>query len=128
VGVYHVKGVVGERQLLSVRDPELAAEALLGEVRPGQLDCGRSQVHARDASAALRKSRQVDGGATSDFEDLLAAMGVELDEAQQVMKLLEMVVIEIVKESARSDGMPCDLEIVNVLFPIGPNFVGRGHV
>jgi len=41
-----------------------------------------------------------------------------------MMQLFEMVLIEIVEESARADGMPRDLEVVNVMIPVGANVGG----
>jgi len=38
-----------------------------------------------------------------------------------------MVLIEIVEEPARADRMPRDLEIVDVLFPVLADCLGRGH-
>ena len=44
-----------------------------------------------------------------------------------MMQLLEVILIEIVEEPARSDRMLRDLEIVDVPFPVRANFVDRRH-
>ena len=66
-------------------------------------------------------------GAAADFEHGLATIAVEVDEPQQVVQLLEMILIEIVEESARPDRMRGDLEIVDMLFPVRANFVDGRH-
>ena len=38
-----------------------------------------------------------------------------------------MVLVEIVEESAGTDRMPGDFEVVNVLVPVLPNVVNRRH-
>ena len=43
------------------------------------------------------------------------------------MKLLEMVLIEIVEKSARSDRMPGDFQIVNAAIPVGADFFDTTH-
>ena len=55
------------------------------------------------------------------------AIAVEVDEPQQVMQLLEVILVEIVEEPARPDRMPRDLEIVNVMLPVGADLVDGGH-
>ena len=43
------------------------------------------------------------------------------------MQFLEVVLIEILEESARPDGVRGDLEIVDVSFPVRPDVVDGGH-
>ncbi len=57
----------------------------------------------------------------------LPAVAVEVDQPQQMMQLLEVILIEIVEEPARADRMPGDLEIVDVPFPVGADFVDGRH-
>ena len=71
--------------------------------------------------------RQVDAGAAADLQHLLSAHPLERHEAQQVMQLFEVILIEIVKESTRPDRVRRDLEIVNVLFPVAADVVDGGH-
>ena len=77
--------------------------------------------------AAFGEPRQIDAGAAADFENRAAAIAVEVDEPQQMVQLLEMILIEIVEEPARSDRMPGDLEIVDVPFPVRAHLVDRRH-
>ena len=44
-----------------------------------------------------------------------------------MVKFLEVILIEIVKEAARADGMLRDLEIVDVLFPVRPHLFRSRH-
>ena len=48
-------------------------------------------------------------------------------QAEQVMELFEMILIEIVEESSRADGMPGDFEIVDVPVPVLADLVDRRH-
>jgi len=50
-----------------------------------------------------------------------------MHETKEVMKLFEMILVEIVKEPPRSDRVPRDLEIVNVLLPIGADVLDGCH-
>ena len=43
------------------------------------------------------------------------------------MELLEMVLVEVVEETARADRVPRDLEIVYVLLPVLADRVSRCH-
>ena len=56
------------------------------------------QVDAGDDRTAAGKTRQVGPGAAADFEHALAAIPVEVDQAQQVVEFLEMILIEIGEE------------------------------
>ena len=44
-----------------------------------------------------------------------------------MVQLFEMILIEIFEERPRPDRMRRNREIVNVLFPIAADFVGRRH-
>ena len=51
--------------------------------------------------AALGEPDQIDAGAAADVEHRLAAHAVERDQAQQVVQLLEVVLVEIGEEARR---------------------------
>ena len=66
-------------------------------------DCARSTPgHHRPATG---KAHQIDPGAAPDFEDVLAPAGVKRHQAQQVVKLFEVILIEVVEKPPRSHGM-----------------------
>lgn len=96
----HVEAVVRERQRLTIRNAQVGGQPLLLEVGARQIDGGRREIDTRADSAALRKKRQVDTGAAADVEYGLAARAVEVDQPEQVMQLLEVILVEIVEESA----------------------------
>jgi hypothetical protein len=127
VRVDQIEGAVREWQVLAVGDEELAAKRLLLEIRLRETDRGRGQIDACDACASPGKPGQIYASAASDLEDPQPAVAFEVHEPEQVVELLEMVLIEIVEESARPDRVPRDLEIVYVLFPVLADCVGRGH-
>ena len=127
VRVHQIEGVVGKRQLLAVGDLERAAQPLLREVGARQLDRRRREIDAGDVGAAFGEPREIDAGAAADFEDRRPAVAVEVDEPQQVVQLLEVILVEIVEEPARSDRMPRDLEVVDVPVPVGADVVDRRH-
>ncbi len=125
--VDQVEGAVRKWQMLAVGDEELALKRLLLEIRLREADRGRGQVDARHACASPGKPGQVHARAAPDLEDPAAAVAFEVHEPEQVVELLEMVLIEVVEESARADRMPRDLEIVYVPFPVLADCVSRGH-
>ena len=127
MGVDQIEGVVCKRKVLAVSFLELTLEPLLLEVRARQFNRRRGEIYSRDDRAAARESRQVGAGPAPDLEDPLAAPSIEVDQAQQVMQLLEMVLIQIAEEPRRPDGMRGDLEIVNMVIPVRTNVgCGRG--
>ena len=70
---------------------------------------------------------EVHAGAAADLEHRTAAPAAEIDEAQQMVKLLEMILIEVVEKPARADRVLRDLEIVDVLLPVFAHLVDRRH-
>ena len=127
VRVDEIEGVVWKRQRFAVGDAEVAAQPLLFEVGACEIDRRAGNVDPGNIGAALRKPGQVDASATPDLENAAPSVTVKADETRQVMKLLEVILIEVVEESARPDGMTRDLEIVDVLIPVRPNVVYRRH-
>src|SRR5438876_210639 len=109
------------------QDVEGAAQPLLFEVGACEIDRRTGNIDPGDVGAALRKPGDVDAGATPDLENAAPPVSVKADETRQVMKLLEVILIEVVEESARADRMPRDLEIVNMLIPVRSNLVYRRH-
>jgi len=107
--------------VLAVGDLEGAAEPLLLEVRPSQLDRRGREVDAGDRRAAPCETREVDAGAAADLQNRSAPVAVKSDEPKQVMQLLEVVLIEVVEKPAGANRMPGDLEIVNVPVPVVAN-------
>jgi hypothetical protein len=63
----------------------------------------------------------------ADVEDLLAPVGSEIDQARQVVELLEVILIEVSKELPRPRGIGTDVEIVDVIVPVGSNCGVIGH-
>ena len=100
---------------------------LLLEIGPRQGDGRRRQIDAGDVGAAPGEARQVDAGPAADFEHLAPAPAVEVHEPQQMVQLFEVILVEIVEEAARANGMLRDLEIVDVLFPVVAHFVHGRH-
>ena len=100
VRVHQIERVVGKRQALSVGDLEVARETLLRKIGLRELDGRRREIDSGDAGAALRETRQIDAGAAPDLENRLTPVSVKIDQAQQVVQLLEMIVIEIVEKPA----------------------------
>src|SRR4029453_3390677 len=100
---------------------------LLFEIRFREADRGRGQINPRHACASTGEPRQVHASAAPDLEDRAAAVAFEVHEPEQVMELFEMVLIEVVEESARADRVPRDLEIVYVPVPVLADCVSRGH-
>ena len=127
VRIHQIERVVRERQRLAVRDAQIGAKPLLLEIGRGQRNRRPREIDARDVGAAPGETGQIHACATADFEHQSAAIPVEVDEPGQMMQLFEVVVIEIVEEPARADRMARDVEIVNVLFPVCPDLVYRGH-
>lgn len=76
------------------------------------------EIDAYALRAASREARQVDSRAAPDVENPPPAPAVEVDESREMMQLLEMVFVEVGKESRRAGGMLRNLQIVNVLVPI----------
>src|SRR5438046_1891378 len=107
----HVETIVLERERLPVRNLKAAGEPLLREVGGGETDRRSRDIHADDRGSALGKSRQVDAGAASDFEHRPAGVAVEVDEPQQVMKLFEVILLEVVEECSGADRVCRDVEI-----------------
>ena len=113
--------------MLAVCHAELAPKTLLLEVGLGELDRRPGEVDARHCRAPLREPRQVDPRAAADLKNRPAATLVEVYEAQQMVELLEMILIEIVEEPARADRMAGDLEIVNMPLPVVADLVRGRH-
>src|SRR5262249_31573583 len=84
-------------------------------------------IDARYDGAAFGKPGQIDGGSAPHFEHRLATITVEVDEPQQMMQLFKVILIEVLEESARPNGMLRDLEIVDVPLPVGAHFVDGCH-
>jgi hypothetical protein len=98
-----IERVIGEGQLLAVGHVELSTEALLLKIGARQIDGGRSDVDAGDLGTAFREPREIDAGAAAHFDHPAAPPAVEIDEAEQMVQLLEMVLIEIVEEPEPTD-------------------------
>ena len=114
--------------MLAVGDLEPAAKPLLLEVGAGQLDGGWGEIDAGDLGTAFRKPGEVDPSAAADFKNRSAAIAVKVHEPEQVMQLFEMILVQIVEEAARADGMPRNLQVVNVPVPVLTDLRRRRHV
>ena len=102
-------------------------EALLLEVGSGQIDCRPRQVDAGHFGASSGEAHEIDAGSAADLQNPAPAIFVKGHEPQEMMKLLEMVPIEIVEESAGADRMLSDLEVVDVPVPVRAHLIGRRH-
>ena len=58
-----------------------------------------------------------------DFEQPLAAEGVEVHQLRQVVQLVEPIVVEIVEELPGADRLVGHLQIVDALVPVALNRV-----
>ena len=117
-----------KRQGFAVGDAKVAGQPLLFEIGARQVDGRRREIDADHAGAALGEPRQIDAGAAADFEHAASAIAVEVDQAQQVVQLLEMVLVEVVEEPARADRMRRDLQVVDVLVPVLADAIDRRDV
>jgi len=112
----------------TVGDAKVSGQPLLFEIRARQIDGRRGEIDADDAGAALGEARQIHACAAADFEHAASAIAVEVHQAQQVVQLLEMVLVEVVEESARADRVFRDLEVVDVLVPVLADAIDRRDV
>ena len=113
--------------MLAVCDGERTYEVLLREIRLRQVDGRLRDVHARYHGPTPGKTCQVDSGPAAHFEDAPAGVLFERDKFQQMVELFEVVLIEVVKEAARSNWMVGDFEVVNVSIPIVANLRDGAH-
>ena len=102
-------------------------EPLLLEVAARELDRRFGEVDAGNCRAAPGEPCEIDTGAAADFENHSASVAVKVDEPQQMMELFEMILVEVVEEAARADGMSCDFQIVYVPAPVRAHVVDRRH-
>ena len=96
---HQVERGIRKRQLLAVGHLELARESLLIEIRSREMDGRWREVDAGHACATFGKPGEVDAGAAPHVEHAAAAIAVEIHEPQQMVKLFEMVLVEIVEEA-----------------------------
>ena len=82
---------------------------------------------ARGSFDRVAISREVDASAAGDFENAAAPALVKGNELHEMMQLFEMVLVEICEESARTDRMRRDVEIVDVSLPVLADLRGRRH-
>src|SRR5262245_64059540 len=114
--------------MLAVGGLEPTPKPLLREVGACQLDGRWGEIDAGDFGTALCKPGEVDAGAAADFKNRSATIAVKVHEPEQVMQLFEMILVEIVEKAARADGMPRDLQVVNVPVPVLTDLRRRRHV
>ena len=123
----------GKRQRFPVADLQLhAAVAVVGgdpvqlEILAREIDGRLGQVDAGDARAALREAEQVDADAAADLEDGAVFVAVlEIDDPRQVVQFVEAVIVQIVEEFPRADGVAGHFEIVDVFVPVALNRVNH---
>src|SRR5206468_12385921 len=87
----------------------------------------RSEVDPGDLGAALREPGEIDAGAATHFDHPTSAPAVKVYEVEQMVELFEMVLIEIVEEPARADGLLGDLQVVDVPVPVFAHGVDGRH-
>jgi hypothetical protein len=119
VGVDGIEAVARERHPLAVHDEQAAFQPLPGEVATGEIDRDGREVDAGDAGAGAGEAGQVDAGATADLEQVAAAVAGKIDDARQVVELVEAVAVQLLEEFGRAYRVRGDLEIMNVLVPVG---------
>lgn len=124
VGVDEIECAVGKRQSLAVGLLQIPLQPPLLEVLSRERDRRRRQIDAGDQRATLRKAGEIGARPTPDFEHAATGVAIEVDEAEQVMEFFEVILVQIGEEAGRSDGMRCDLEIVNVTVPVLANVGG----
>lgn len=127
MGVYQIEGAVGKGQPFPVRDAKVADQTLLRKVGFREVDSRDRDVDARHVRTATSKPRQVDAGATPDFEDRAPEVAAEVHQPKEVVQFLEVILIQIVEKAARSDRMIGNLEIVDVPLPVAADFVDIRH-
>ena len=118
VRVHQIEAVRVEWQLLPVGLTQVGGEPLLREVLSCERDRGRRDVDAGHLRAAAREANQVRSRPAPDLENLLAVVAAEVDQPWQVVQFLEVVLIEVLEEPGRADGMLRDFEIVYVTVPV----------
>ncbi len=99
MGVHEVEGLVWEWNRLAVGHPQVGLQTLDFEILAGEGNGGFGEIDPGDFGAAAGEANQIDTGAATDFEHAFALVGIEIDEAQQVVQLVEVVLVEIGKES-----------------------------
>ena len=102
-------------------------KALMGEVGFGQLNRRIGDVDPGHDGAAPGESGQIHGRPAANLQHRLAMVSVEVHEPEQMMQFLEMILIKVLKEAARPHRMLCDLQIVDMPFPISAHFVDGCH-
>jgi hypothetical protein len=112
---------VAKRQVLAVGDQQLAAKTAVGEIRARERDRALRDIDAGDPGASPGEPHEIDARAAADVEHTPPRQIVEGDEAQQVMQLVEVVLVEVVEEPGRAGRMPRDREIVNMVVPVRPH-------
>ena len=128
MGEHEIERIVFKRQGFAVGDAKVSGQPLLFEIGARQVDGRGREIDADDAGASLREASQVHAGAAAHLEHPASAIAVEVHQAQQVVQLLEMVLVEVVEESARADRMRRDLEVVDVLVPVFADAIDRRDV
>ena len=118
--------MIRKGQAFAVRFVKLPLKPLLLEVLACQRNRRVRQVDTGDDGAAPRETRQVGPGTATDLQDTFTPVALEVHEAQQVVQLFEMILIEILKEARAANRMVRDFEIVNVPVPVRANIGGRG--
>ena len=78
----------------------------------------RREVDAADDRATFREAGEIRAGAAADVEHALAFHAVEGHEAQQVVELLEMILVQVTEERRRARRLAADLEVVDVSIPV----------
>ena len=127
MSVDQIERLVCKRQALGIGHFEPAREPLLRKVCSGERDRRLGEIDTGHLGAAPGKPREIHAGAAADLEHRAAAPAAKIDEPKQVVKLLEMILIEVVEEAARSDRMPGDLEVVDVPFPVFAHLFDSSH-
>ncbi len=126
VGVHEIERRVGKRQRFAVGDLEPSREPLMDQMLASQRHRALGDVHSDDPGAPPRESDDFHAGAATQIEHVAAAPCVEVDQAQEVVQLLEMIGVQIDEEAGSARRVLADIEIMDMRVPIGAH--GRVRV
>ena len=121
VSVDQVERPFRKRQSLPVSDQKVGVQRPLSKVRLGEPDGRIGNVDTRDPSIVLRKPNQVGSCPAPDFQDPPTRVLGKRNQAQEMMQLVEMVLVEIRKKGRRTDRMFRDFQVVNSNVPVCAN-------
>jgi glycerol-3-phosphate dehydrogenase len=121
VRVDQVEGAAHKRQGFAVGHEKRRSTSFEREVLSGKTDRRGGKIDAGGSGAVARKAEQIGSRSASHFEHATSPELMERNQARQMVQLLEVILLEIGKESWRAGGMARDVQIVYVGVPVGAN-------